>query len=171
MSSSCSGLILSLLPEVVSFLSWALPFSPSRLRHRGHLSFQLQDTPRTTLPAGSWAGSNTLLSEVSSSTDTARGGNKCKKSNILTTKKKRGKEKKKGSDVGRRKGNHSGEREQRTKACRSKVRDAKAQNDGALAQEISEWAQKYISMRMTKESVLLGHLHTREREPVMYHRQ
>lgn len=56
--------------------------------------------------------------------------------------------------------------------CGSKVRDAKAQNDGALAQEISEWAQKYIrSVRMTKESVLLGHLHRREREPVMYHRQ
>lgn len=56
--------------------------------------------------------------------------------------------------------------------CGSKVRDAKAQNDGALAQEISEWAQMYIrSVRMTKESVLLGHLHRREREPVMYHRQ
>lgn len=104
------------------------------------------------------------MSEVSSSTDTAGE----EKNNVLT---KKGKEKK-GGHVGRRKGNHSGEREQRIKVCRSKVRDAKAQNDGALAQGISKLVQKYIrSWRMTKESALLGHLHTWEREPGTYHRQ
>lgn len=56
--------------------------------------------------------------------------------------------------------------------CRSKVRDAKAQNDGALAQGISKLVQKYIrSWRMTKESALLGHLRMRKREPGTYHRR
>lgn len=104
------------------------------------------------------------MSEVSSSTDT--GGDE--KNNVLTKREK----KKKSGYVWRTKGNHSGEREQRIKVCRSKVRDAKAQNDGALAQGISKLVQKYIrSWRMTKESALLGHLRMRKREPGTYHRR
>lgn len=85
---------------------------------------------------------------------------------------KKEKLKKIGSRVGRRKGNHSGEREKIKKVCRSKVRDAKAQNDGVLVPGISKLVQKYIrSWTMTKESALLGHLHTREKEPETYHKQ
>lgn len=82
---------------------------------------------------------------MSSSTDT--GGEE--KNQCIN--KKRKEKKKKSSRVWRREGNHSGEREQRIKVCRSKVRDAEAQNDGALTQGISKLVQKYIrSWRMTK---------------------
>lgn len=45
------------------------------------------------------------------------------------------------------------------------MKDAKAGNDGVLSGEINKLVQKYISSwRVTKESALLGHLCTRERD-------